>query len=449
MKKIYNFFRAFFNFKKNKLEDVFTPSKSAMLTFVERPELRKQIEKALIQHGQQIILYGHSGSGKTTIIQNILKEKNKNVITTNCTSEMTYNHLLSNAFDQLNAFYTSSFEEKDSKKISGKNKTTSLVIESEIGGEIGEEHTEKIERIIAPQLSPQKLTELLGANETIWVVEDFHKVNEEERRKFSEMLKVFVDASNSYNVKVIAIGAVRSAREVIDYNKELNTRVSQVHIPLLSPIELESIISKGEELLNVKFDMDLKNGIISYCLSLGAICHNLSFSICYNNNVFETQKKIKSFNIDSLGDAIKEYVNCNADSYKKELDRILKTDNGNHYENILKAMSLLNKEEELKLEEILKIVNSISKNKTVNNIKIKECLNNLTTTTYDEIIRYDDNSGKYSFADPFLKAYIKMYFDKNKELKEVGFNKELIKSILEDMIKSAQSRRKATVGKRR
>ena len=149
-------------YTKNQLVDVFTPSKSALLTFVERPELQKQIEKSLVIPGQQIIIYGHSGGGKTTIVQKILENKGIEYIVSNCMSETTFNQLLLDAFDKLNIYFTSSVEEKEGSKLSGGHKATILNTETNIGGELSEEHTEKQERILPPQLTAQRLTDILG-----------------------------------------------------------------------------------------------------------------------------------------------------------------------------------------------------------------------------------------------------------------------------------------------
>lgn len=66
--------------KKYELAHVFTPSTSARLTFVERKDIERQINKALIIPGMQLVVYGHSGSGKTTITQNILNHNKSNFI---------------------------------------------------------------------------------------------------------------------------------------------------------------------------------------------------------------------------------------------------------------------------------------------------------------------------------------------------------------------------------
>ena len=87
--------------KRHKLEDVFTPSTSAKLTFVDRDDLEKQLTKALMIPGMQIIVYGHSGSGKTTITQNILAKRNTNYIVTNCILDTSIDEIILDAFDKF------------------------------------------------------------------------------------------------------------------------------------------------------------------------------------------------------------------------------------------------------------------------------------------------------------------------------------------------------------
>ncbi len=392
------------------LRDVFTPSSAAQLTYVERPELNEQIKKAIEIKGHQIIIYGHTGSGKTTFIENLLKNGKKNYITTNCMNETTFNNLVIDAFDKLNPFYTTEIEDKEIKTISSELKATYLTIDATLKGEQSDEHSEKMTRALPLQLTPQRLTDFLGATNTIWVIDDFHKVILEERTKFSQMLKVFVDSANKHpNIKVIAIGAVGTARDVVNYDPELNTRIAEIYVPLLTNEELDSIITKGQQYLNIEFTPSLKKGITTYSSSLAAVCHHLCNNICFENNIKETLAKKKTFDKDKLENAIKGYVNSNSDTHKKTLDRIFKDDSEGNFKKILKVICNELSKEELNVKEITQLL--YKRNVTFKKEKLSEILNSLTTVEFGEILRFDDNSGKFSFSNPFFKAYTKMCFD--------------------------------------
>ena len=59
-----------------------------------------------------------------------------------------------------------------------------------------------------PQLTPQALGRFLGAQKACWVLS--HKIDDDEKAKLSQLMKVFMDLSDEYpELKIIALGAVR------------------------------------------------------------------------------------------------------------------------------------------------------------------------------------------------------------------------------------------------
>lgn len=402
-----------FGKKKYQIEDVFTPSSSAKLTFVERPELDKQINKALLIPGMQLILYGHSGGGKSTIIQNILKKKDIKFISTNCILDTTIECLILDAFDKLNPYYISETNNSKTNSITSELKSSYLGLSSLIRAQMSEQKSEKHQRILNVQLTPQRLAEFLGYAEVVWIIEDFHKVTNIEREKLSQILKIFVDISNRFSaVKIVAIGAVGTAREVINYNSDLENRVSEIYVPLMTTRELESIIKKGEKLLNVSFDDTIHHGITKFSNSLAAICHHLCFSICFNNNILHSSKLKKVFKDNDLQTAVIDYVKQNSDSFKETLDKAIKKRVSEIGDSKLVIEAFCNlKKEELTIGDIQNYKNL----KKIFKGNLKTFLDQLTTAEYGEIIRYDSNSGKYFFSNPFFKAYAIMSFSTEKE----------------------------------
>lgn len=406
---MYQFLSNLFMSRKYKLEDVFTPSTAAYLTYVNRPDVYKQINKALIMPGMQLILYGHSGSGKTTIIQHSLRQKNIPFICTNCMIDTTIADIVLDAFDKLNPFYLTESTSKISDTISSEMKASYLNVKSAVKSELVYENGARAQRALPLQLTPQRLAEFLGAARIVWIIEDFHKVKEDERRKVSQILKIFVDSSNKYKaVKIVAIGAVGTAREMVNYDNELTNRVSEIFVPLLTKDELEEIVAKGEKLLNIDFCREIHSDIIKYSNSLAAICHHLCFSICYNNKIMVTHKTRKKFDNKNLQDAVTAYLTQNSDSFKETLDRALKYRGGvlDDTKPILNAFCQKDKEELTHKE----VINFQNNKKQFFREDVKKYLNLLRTSDYGEILRYDDNSGKFSFSNPFFKAFAIMQF---------------------------------------
>jgi Cdc6-like AAA superfamily ATPase len=67
---------------KKQLQSVFTPANAATINSINRGALEKQIDRALKIQGMQLIVYGHSGSGKTTIVRRVLERNKRNSIRT-------------------------------------------------------------------------------------------------------------------------------------------------------------------------------------------------------------------------------------------------------------------------------------------------------------------------------------------------------------------------------
>jgi hypothetical protein len=108
-------------------------------------------------------------------------------------------------------------------------------------------------------------------------------------------------------VKVIAIGAVDSAREVIQYDSDMRNRVAEIAVPLMTEQETCQILDKGEGLLNVRFG-HLKKELPAYSSGLPAVCHQLSLNICFAAGIIETCSEATSIEQDHFRRALNRYV---------------------------------------------------------------------------------------------------------------------------------------------
>lgn len=424
MRKILNFL----GIGTHQLESVFTPSNAAKVNYVRRTELEKKIDKALKIVGTQLIVYGHSGSGKTTLVRKALSRNNRNFIKTSCISTSTLEELIVNAFDKLNPFYSSKKSVKHTSKISSTLKAAYAGIDSALQAESSVEHTAEFQRVLPVQLTYEKLAEFLGAANCVWLIDDFHKVSDSEKKKLAEVMKAFVDISDDYpEVKIIALGAVNSPREVVNYNDELKPRLSETLVPLLNNTELRSIIENGAKLLNVEFQENLINQTVSYSNSLGSICHILSYNHCDLNGVDKTCRYTKEIPANVIKDSVEDYVKDKADTYQEKLDNALKQ-RERKFKNarlILNAIIQLNKEY-VTHNEILSKIQEVQSDYPQGNCTTY--LKKLISSDGNEILRFDENSGTYSFSDPFFKAFCKMALEKlDKENKdEIGDIKEIL-----------------------
>lgn len=400
--------------KSFNLTDVFTPTKPATLTYVDRESITKRLEKSLITPGKQLVIYGYTGCGKTTFLTNKLSEYYENVIVTSCTKGISFNQIIINAFDELDQYYTTQIKSENKITITGQIKALFVKIKSEF------ENSQSLsqDRVVPIQLTPQRLAQFLGTIDCCWVIEDFHKVKDSEKADLAQMMKVFVDQAKIYDkVKIVCIGAVGSAREVVKLDKEMRNRVSEICVPLMHIKELESIIEKGEKLLNINFNQEIKNKITLYSSGLASTCHQLCFNMCIEKGLLKTSPKQINFTDKDLDKAIEVYLEDNSDSLKSTYEKATCIRRKSRYNNavvILKAI-IKSKKDEISYSDLLTQIRKINADYPRGNLT--KYLEQLRTAKCDEILRFNSDSNLYSFSSPFLRAYCEIIFrDKRKNI---------------------------------
>lgn len=395
-----NLYRYFF--KSLKLADVITPNTTAKYTYIKRGPIEESFSKNLDIAGRQIIIYGHSGSGKTTLTRRMLKLQGVNFIITHCEANTKFNDLLLSAFDKLDRFYISQKESNCSYTITSTMKAEYQMLSSEISSQNSTSYTEISCRVVPPQLTPQKLAQFLGEVNAVWVIEDFHKIHEEEKIRLADVLKIFIDAANDYpRVKIICIGAVGSARELVNFDNNLYPRISELHVPLLDESEIRKIINLGCECLHIEMSESLIDKIVYYSNQLASLAHQMCYEICFKNDVKNTRLLKKHINDDQFKSAIQGYIDTNSDTLKGIYESITKNQLVWY---ILKTVVSVEKES-MSFDEIKSRINTNRHSFPDNDIHTE--LKNLSDETIG-ILRFNSNSEKYAVATPFWGAFLKM-----------------------------------------
>ncbi|MDV3954531.1 ATP-binding protein [Elizabethkingia anophelis] len=417
------------------LEEIFTPSQPADITFVERSEINKRLDRALRTPGKQIILYGYSGVGKTTLLANKLKESELKYIKTNCITGMTINDIILDAFNQLDIYYPVE-KSKTKSNSSGIDLNLSFwVIKAGLKDDNKSETKISQKRAVELPITPQNLAKYIGAKELCWVIEDFHKIEESQKTQMAQIMKVFMDSSTEYKkLKIIALGAVNSAREVVQYDPEMRNRIAELEVPLMDIHNLKRIISNGEKYLNIDFDDAIKNRISTYSSGLPAVTHNLCLIMCELNNIRDSQSIRKKILSTSFNEAMEEFLEESSDSFKIIYEHATKIIHKRKNENpldLLQAIVQVNKEN-FSISEIKEIIQTINSAYIGNNLK--KYIDEFCSPIRSEILRFNENSNKYYFSNPFIKAYIQCILKKDVNIdsnsfKSEGFREEF-KSIL-------------------
>lgn len=408
-----------FNFHPIPVTKVFTPTSAAKDNYVERPDLEERVNSDLNTPGKQIVLFGSSGSGKTTLVQHLLSKRGIRYIITHCDSQTTFESIILNAFDNLNVFVekeivkTHSFSKKASIGAEYRNLKTTYQ------EQLSEASSTTYAPILPAQLTPQKLAKFCGELQTIWIIEDFHKVEAEQKKRIADMLKVFVDMANQYQItKVICIGACESATELIQFDPNLKNRISEIRIPLLTENYIRNIIKNGFGMLNIKVNASTEDKLYFYSARLGSQVHQMCLDIC--NGLHIEQRGRKSIVLDDSAFtkyAVKGFVEHNEGKFSSIYDKAIRNELGWY---VLVTFTR-NSQDTLAFREIKKLVNL--NGRSFSDSEILATLDELQSPG-NEVIIYNQSTEKYRISSPFWLAFLRMQFAiEQKQKAEASHNK--------------------------
>ena len=389
-------------FSPVEVHKVFTPNTAATLTYVRRLSIEEHFDRNYKVSGKQIIVYGHSGSGKTTFLERYFEDHNITTITIHCDAGMTFEQLLLNAFDRLNPYYQDSSSTSISHSLSLTNSVglPNNSVENTTTKETT--NTATFNRFLPPQLTPQRLAEELGKAKKVLVIEDFHKLQERDKKRIADMMKVFIDQANHYEaLKIICIGAVDTAREMVKLDNNLKHRVYECEVPLLSETEIKEMITKGCKFLNIQMEDALIEKIIHFSNRLGTIAHQLCYDVCCSEQIVRTRRNTVLLSGSHFTYAVEAYIDARSDSLQAAYDMAIKDSLGWY---ILRTFSN-QPHSALPPKTIYKRVNRPEHPYTENQVALK-----LAELAMPEIgiIRSHFGGAKYSVSDPFWGAFIKM-----------------------------------------
>jgi hypothetical protein len=394
--------------EKHAATDVFTPSTVARLTFVERRRVTERVVDALTTPGRQLVVFGRSGCGKTTLVDNKLRQLYERHVTSRCMRGTKLDDLIVDAFDQLAPYFIESQKETRSRKTGLTLGAVCSQIKAELAAsrDVGQEAVSK--RALPPQLNVRFLAELLGEARACWVLEDFHKVEGSEKARVAQLMKVFMDLAVEYPaIKIVANGAVATGRQVVQADAEMWNRIAEIEVAPMSGDEVEEIVAKGERLLNVRFPDEIKASITHYSNGLAAVAHQLCLNLCFERGVVETQAEALTFTAADFDRALQRWLADAADTLRSHYEaavRVRRAPKFQYCRIILQALSRLPQEGATwgELHEAIRAESPDFPKRS-----LTRYLSQLCSPEKGELLVLDPAASRYSFASPLMHAYVR------------------------------------------
>ena len=278
--------------EKIKLNAVFGVSPEVSLeSYVDRGGLDDEINYYLTET-QHIALRGESKCGKSWLI----KKNIRNPLVIQCRLKTT-----------IEDIYTEILAQLDIKLIIEEKKTTSLTGRVEANTEFGISLIGKVKALLSGQASTmteQKLdilgedihnlrfiAELIKESKRRVVIEDFHYLSIIQRKIFAFDLKTLWDFSCFF----VIVGVWTQSNLLIYLNSDLTFRVHEISIYWDSK-DLISVLDKGCDTLNIKFNEEIKENIVGDCYQNIGLLQTLTQMYLKEEKIFFAQECKKEVN---------------------------------------------------------------------------------------------------------------------------------------------------------
>lgn len=392
--------------------DVFTPSVPAGLGFVGRSIEKNDLRTmGLKVPGAQVVVWGESGAGKSSLIIKTLSELGQTAVKTTCSPDSTYERILEAAFAGTGAFTVVETIDRSGMSVDATASVGADLIGAKAEGTLGyTEASEHVRQPIArPQLSAQRLVEELGKRRLSWVVEDFHKMETSERNRLAHALKVFADEGSKFPAtRVIVIGVSDSVDELVDPSFNVGSRLVDVQVPPLDEEELRKILDVGEELLNLDFEQ-VRDRLLTTSVGTASITHALALACCNQREIFYRTDEVVRFTDEDFERALTSYARTRSGNLKPRFEKALLVHRKRTYDNpriLLSALAEL-PESGGTIGDILSVIRQETPHYPSGNAT--NYLRELQGEERGALVR-KTSSGKFRFDEPLQHAYAKMLF---------------------------------------
>jgi len=267
-------------------EDVFTPRQPPTREMFTRrneadlygnPGLQDRVRDALRERGGQVILFGDTGVGKSTLLKYAAEDENMRVLSIKAQSK-TFENLIDTAIREVTMERDVEIVRTGSTGAGGEIGITSHVtIKGHLKNEKGQQvRVEIIEREPLLALADTLATE----GYRILAFDNFHNVRSGERAMFAQALEVMSDmAEETGDVKMVLIGIADDADSLVGGSGSVRRRTTEVGVPRMPDDEISSILASGFRLLGLECEANALRDLIFYCDGFPYFAHMLGLAV--------------------------------------------------------------------------------------------------------------------------------------------------------------------------
>lgn len=390
----------------------FTPSKPATRNYVGRGTLDKTIFREFAQQGRQVLVFGPTGAGKTSmVLDNLNKLKNTygtDYVRVSMTNSTTIESFVANVANQLGLVRSvqtittsearqnleAGFKQWVSLSGSKQNATTQQ--------EVTKQYVGFDDFVI--------LEEILFKRNTVLVVDDMENLSDEAqnlRVRLAEIAKNMSDDAVNYEesyAKIVFVGIARTAEALWQDVQSLKSRLATISVPYLSADESRTIIETGWEKAHLLSSEKQIKRTAYISSGIGKVVHELGQKTGYatlDDNNFTVENKY-------IDGAIQEIFAVNELTFKSLFNEAKnKTSTKTTVRNYVLYAMANDDHTSMTTQGILKAVNTLRNSDTMGINSLSPAITDLKKLG----VLTSENRNAWHFTDPMFKAYVRDHQD--------------------------------------
>lgn len=274
-------------FKKIELHQVYgIQNDIPKYTYVDRQNLDERL-KYLLKTQRHIVIHGASKQGKSSLRKKMIESSEE--ICIQCLPDKDAKEIIRDILRQLSYKIPIKQIQQIETVILGEiNGKIANPLVGEVGGKgsLSDKNADTLETkpVEGFENDLNTLKEETQKIKKRIVLEDFHYLSEDARHHLAFYLKALYE----YQIYVVIIGIWSEQNLLTYYNSDLSGRIEEIDLNWRNE-ELENVLEKGEDILRIKIDPNIKANIVKYSFNNVGLTQRLIEKFCFNSNIFERQ----------------------------------------------------------------------------------------------------------------------------------------------------------------
>lgn len=239
----------------------FTPSKPATKNYVDRGNLDRTIFREFSQQGRQVLVFGPTGAGKTSMVldnlEKLKKQYHTNSVRVTMTKTTTLNSFIAEIARKLKVLRPIQTEEINEDDTTGNVGVNIGIVNAKIN-ESGKTSVHNTLEPYAVEDGFSELEDILFRTNTVLVVDDMENLSEQAenlRTRLAEVAKNMSDDAVNYDesyAKIVFVGIADTAEQLWHDVESLKSRLATISVPYLNNEESHQIIKLGWDKAKLK-----------------------------------------------------------------------------------------------------------------------------------------------------------------------------------------------------